>query len=107
MGNENMENSAMVMETQASYGEQGERRIDFKILEHLCVFKSDANGWSKELNLVSWGGNKPKLDVREWSPDHAKMSKGVTFSGVEAETMFKCMQRMGFGNGEGKASASF
>lgn len=102
-------NNPMVMENEAVYGEQGERRsIDFKIVEHLAVFRSDANGWSKELNMVSWGGNKPKLDVREWSPDHTKMSRGVTFSSVEADTLFKCMQKKGFGaSASAAAGAAF
>ena len=36
--------------------------------------------WKKELNLVSWNGRPPKLDVRDWSPDRKKMGKGITLT---------------------------
>ena len=52
----------------------------FEIAEHLVVISKKENGWTKELNLVSWNGQQPpKFDIREWSPDHTKMSKGITF----------------------------
>ena len=66
----------------------------------------NASGWAKELNLVSWGGNQPKFDIREWSPDHTKMSKGITLSNVEAETLFKCMSRKGIGTADRPAAAT-
>jgi hypothetical protein len=45
------------------------------------------NGWQKELNLVSWDGRKAKLDLRDWAPDHEKMSKGITLTMEEAEKL--------------------
>ena len=51
----------------------------FEIVEHLLVISTKEDGWSKELNLVSWNGQQPpKFDLREWTPDHTKMSKGIT-----------------------------
>jgi len=41
----------------------------------------------KELNLVAWNGRSPKYDIRDWSPDHEKMGKGVTLSSEEAKTL--------------------
>lgn len=52
--------------------------IKFEIKETIGVLSESAKGWSKELNLVSWNDKDPKYDIREWSPDHAKMGKGVT-----------------------------
>ena len=102
------EDDAFVMETGEIYGEAKERRpLEVKIVEHLAVFRSNASGWAKELNMVSWGGNQPKFDIREWSPDHTKMSKGVTLSNAEAETLFKCMQRKGIGEEKAALAASF
>ena len=37
----------------------------------------------KELSLVSWNDKDPKYDIREWSPDHSKMGKGVTLTKEE------------------------
>jgi hypothetical protein len=51
------------------------------------VLSEEKNGWQKELNLVSWGGRKPKFDVRDWAPDHEKMSKGITLTAEEAEKL--------------------
>jgi hypothetical protein len=41
---------------------------------------SNDKGWTKELNLVSWNDREPKYDIRDWSPEHDKMGKGVTLS---------------------------
>lgn len=52
----------------------------FEIKKELGVISSTKNGWQKELNLVSWNEKEPKYDIREWSPDHERMSKGCTFT---------------------------
>jgi len=57
--------------------------IKFEIKETIGVLSESAKGWSKELNLVSWNDATPKYDIREWSPDHAKMGKGVTLTKEE------------------------
>lgn len=56
----------------------------FEIVERYGVLIERPSGWTKEVNLVSFGGRPPKLDIREWDPDHEKMSKGLTFSKDEA-----------------------
>ena len=58
---------------------QGGGRISFRILEHIGVISVNENTWRKEVNVVSWNGGKAKLDIREWSPNHDKMSRGLTF----------------------------
>ncbi|MDR2052704.1 MAG: hypothetical protein LBP80_04745, partial [Treponema sp.] len=54
--------------------------ITFDILKAYGVLSEEKGGWKKELNLVSWNGRNPKLDIRDWSPEHDKMGKGVTFT---------------------------
>jgi hypothetical protein len=51
------------------------------------VLSEDRNGWLRELNLVSWGGRKPKFDLRDWAPNHEKMGRGITFTTEEAEKL--------------------
>lgn len=58
--------------------------IKYEITEHLGVLSESQKGWKKELNLVSWNDRAPKYDLREWSPDHEKMGKGITLSKEEA-----------------------
>lgn len=64
--------------------------ISFEIIEHIGVLSTSTKGWTKELNLVSWNGREPKYDIREWSPEHDKMGKGVTFSKDELDAL-KCI----------------
>ena len=59
----------------------------FEIVEHLGVLSTSANGWTKELNRVSYNGAEPKFDLRSWSEDHEKMSKGITLSVDEFEAL--------------------
>ena len=58
-------------------------QITFEITEHIGVLYVYHTGWKKELNLVSWNGNAPKYDIRDWDPDHERMSRGITLSEKE------------------------
>lgn len=55
----------------------------FEIVEKIGLLGEKENGWKKELNLVSYNGFPAKYDIREWDPDHQKMSKGITLSKEE------------------------
>ncbi len=57
--------------------------IKYEITKGIGVLSENAKGWVKELNLVSWNDRTPKYDIREWSPEHDKMGKGVTLSQEE------------------------
>lgn len=61
--------------------------IKCEIIEELGVLKEKSSGWTKELNMVSWNDNDPKYDIRDWSPDKSKMSKGVTLDQEEFEQL--------------------
>lgn len=61
--------------------------INFKIVEHIGTLSTSARGWTKELNLVSWNGREAKYDIREWSPEHDKMGKGITLSKNELDAL--------------------
>ena len=65
--------------------------IKFEITKELGVISENAKGWTKELNLVSWNDNAPKYDIREWSPDHTRMSKGITLSEEELQALVAIM----------------
>lgn len=52
--------------------------ISYEIRAMVGTIGMKKNGWRKELNIVSWNGAPPKFDIRDWSPDHMHMSKGVT-----------------------------
>lgn len=63
--------------------------LKFEIKETLGVLSENAKGWTKELNRVSWNDYPPKYDIREWSPDHTRMGKGVTLTDEEFENLRK------------------
>ena len=57
--------------------------IKYTITKQIGVLSENPKGWTKELNLVSWNDREPKYDIREWSPDHERMGKGVTLTEEE------------------------
>ena len=65
--------------------------LKYEITEYLGVLSENAKGWTKELNKVSWNEREPKYDLREWSPDHTRMGKGVTLTDEEVEMLRKIL----------------
>ena len=63
----------------------------FEILAEIGVISESSKGWRKELNLVSFNGNAPKYDLREWAPNHEKMGKGITLNEEELEQLKKIL----------------
>lgn len=61
--------------------------IKYEIKETVGVIAKSDKGWKKELNLISWNGKEAKYDLREWSPEHEKMGKGVTLSNDELKVL--------------------
>lgn len=68
--------------------------FEFEIVEEIGVLSTSKSGWTKELNLVSWNGRPPKFDIRDWSPDHEKMGKGLTFSNEELTDLKNLLEDM-------------
>ncbi len=66
--------------------------FEFSIEKQIAVIKKHDNGWTKELNLVSWNGADPKYDIRDWAPNHSHMSRGCTFFREEAEKLFEALK---------------
>ena len=61
--------------------------IQFDVVKHFGVISQEKSGWQKELNMVSWNGRTPKLDIRDWAPERKKMGKGVTLTEDEAAAL--------------------
>ncbi len=106
---------AACYDKQAKGNEEGDymvtesnRGISFVIEKRLGVLSTSSNGWRKELNLVSWNERPAKLDIREWSPDHEKMAKGITLRDEEAQILQKALYRWftGYGKPTGRSTAA-
>ena len=68
--------------------------IKFEIKEELGVLSESAKGWTKELNLISWNGAEAKYDLRDWSPNHEKMGKGITLTADEVKELYKLLDKI-------------
>ena len=51
--------------------------VRFDLMEHIGVLSMKDNGWTREVNIVSWNDGEAKVDIREWDPEHKRMTKGV------------------------------
>ena len=69
------------------------REVTFEITEEIGVLSSYQTGWNKEINMVSWNGNSPKYDIRDWSPDHAQMGRGITLHEKEMRLILDLLRR--------------
>lgn len=70
-----------------------DREVHFEIVEQIGVISDHSTGWKKELNLVRWNGGQPKYDIRDWSPDHEHMSRGVTLHEKEMRHIFELLKQ--------------
>ena len=68
-------------------------QIRYELLERIGVLSRKENGWTREVNIVSWNDNPGKVDIREWDPDHKRMTRGVTLFEDEAEKLTKVLAR--------------
>lgn len=64
--------------------------ITMEVIRKIAVLGGSDTGYRKELNLVSWNGAEPKIDVRTWSPEGAAL-KGVTLTEGEAKELQKAL----------------
>ena len=68
--------------------------IKYDVQKELGVLSEASSGWTKELNLISWNGNTPKYDIRDWSPDGSRMGKGVGLTEAEARNLQKLLNEI-------------
>lgn len=59
----------------------------FTVHEILGVLSESEDGWKREVTLTSWNGQSPKIDIRNWDPDHERMTRGITMFEDEAEKL--------------------
>ena len=68
--------------------------IKYEIKKTVGTLSENNRGRSKELNLISWNDREPKYDIRDWSPEHEKMGKGVTLSVEELKKLRELLNGM-------------
>ena len=63
----------------------------FEIIECIAVLSESNKGWYRELNIISWNGKDPVYDIRDWSPDHSNMGKGITLDDMAIGTLKRAL----------------
>lgn len=71
-----------------------EKTITFKIEKNIATIgEPSPKGWVKELNIVKWNDGEPKVDIRDWSPEHDKCGRGITLTETEAAALGKALAK--------------
>ena len=68
--------------------------ISFEIQQSFGVLSKNNKEWQKEINLVKWQDNRPKLDIRDWDPEYKKMGRGITLTPDETEKAREIFQNL-------------
>lgn len=76
------------------------KELQFEIIKTYGVISEKTKGWKREINSVSWAGAEPKFDIRDWSPDHEKMGKGITLTEEEFLNLIDIAKEVIFSNSE-------
>ena len=48
----------------------------YEITERIAVLSTNASGWERQLNMISWNGKDPKYDIRDWRPRRQQDEQG-------------------------------
>ena len=70
--------------------EKESRSLRFEVIEKIAVLSENGN-WSKELNIVQWGDNIAKYDIRPWNSTHTISGKGITLTLQELIALKKAL----------------
>ncbi len=68
------------------------KEFKFEIIKSLGQLSTSRSGWLREVNMVSWNDARPKLDIRDWAPDHSKMGKGISLSDEETAILKEILE---------------
>lgn len=62
--------------------------FNYEIKERLGVISQTESGdFTTEVNIISYNGNTPKVDIRKWDRRTDKMLKGISLTIEEAQTL--------------------
>jgi len=61
--------------------------IKSEIVKEIGILSTSKSNWNREVNIVRWNEDKPKLDIRDWAPDHEKVGKGISLSAEEVAVL--------------------
>ncbi len=71
-----------------------DNEVKYKMIREIAVLSERTNGWTKQLNLISWNDSEPKYDIRDWSPNREKMGKGITLTPAELQSLTEVLDEL-------------
>ena len=74
--------------------------INYEIVQPIGVIKTTSAYWTREVNIISWSGRPARFDIRDWSPEHNKPYKGLTFTKEEMYKLCELIEKYKKENGE-------
>lgn len=69
------------------------KEIQYEIVKEIAVLSRSEGSYTKELNLIAWNGNAPKIDIRSFSPNREKCGKGITLTADEAAALLEALKK--------------
>lgn len=67
----------------------------YEVKKHIATLSQTEDGrFTKEVNLISYNGAEPKLDIRKWDRENDKMQKGITLNEAEVSALKACLAQM-------------
>lgn len=79
------------MQKQGNKSYEQRSDIHFNIVDAIGILSTATSGWTREVNIVSWNGSEARIDIRDWSPNHQRCSKGVRLNQEETKNLVKLL----------------
>ncbi|MCR4632992.1 MAG: hypothetical protein K5648_02570 [Erysipelotrichaceae bacterium] len=67
----------------------------YEINEEVAVL-SENGDFTCEVNIITYGTGRPKLDIRKWNRAEDKMQKGITLNKEEALGLLEALKDLDF-----------
>ncbi|MDO5416608.1 MAG: PC4/YdbC family ssDNA-binding protein [Lachnospiraceae bacterium] len=64
----------------------------YQIYKHIGNISEPNNGWTKELNYISWDDKEPVYDIRTWNESHTECGKGVTITAGQMKRLHELLR---------------
>lgn len=73
---------------------QNNNEFKYEVIVDYGILSESSTGWEKRLKKISWNNKSPKYDIRDWSKDGTKMSKGITLSEEEMINLIEILKKI-------------
>lgn len=67
--------------------------FQYEIKERIAVLSESEDGrYTTEINMISYNGADPKVDIRKWNRAEDRMGKGIALTKEEAGALLMALQ---------------